>query len=444
MFSIVIILDINSGYAQDFKVLKIGDTIPEAFYIEVEKLGSAGKMFSESKGKLSILDFWSTYCGTCLKSFPKMQAIQDQFEDEIQVFAVNTFEDSSAIQKRLSLPNMQKYVIGIPNIANAKVFQSLFPHRVVPHHVWIDENGIVKLIGSPLNTNSEKIKSMLLGEDVFSLKGANNSISVNRETRLHETEGILLDPEQDYQFIITGHNSVYSPDNSKSFVGIYDTIQNKIRDTYINHDVLELYKEVFLKDIMLNRNKMVYSGVSASNSEYWKEFFELSVQDTLKLSSSYIPWLVRTDQEFVRSRYCYEQLVPIAFSEAERRSYMLKNLNQYFGETLGIKSSIIQKPVLCYILTSKGGNHIEDSTDGITPVNGALSRLVSKLFSEKTEASLKFMIDETGIENIEGLDLPNIDGAYSLEDIEVALREFEIQIKMEFRTFNFVQIKDIF
>ncbi len=59
--------------------------------------------------KIVILDFWSTGCASCIESWPKVQAIQDEFKDKVQIIQVNPWENEgivkNIIQRRKKLAN---------------------------------------------------------------------------------------------------------------------------------------------------------------------------------------------------------------------------------------------------------------------------------------------------------------------------------------------------
>lgn len=57
--------------------LKIGDPAPE---IKVEAWVRGTPVTKFEKGNVYVLDFWATWCGGCIASFPHISAIANKYE----------------------------------------------------------------------------------------------------------------------------------------------------------------------------------------------------------------------------------------------------------------------------------------------------------------------------------------------------------------------------
>lgn len=58
-------------------------------------LDNAQVSLDQHKGKLIYLDFWASWCSPCLKSFPFMNELQEQYRDDgLVVIAVNLDKDN--------------------------------------------------------------------------------------------------------------------------------------------------------------------------------------------------------------------------------------------------------------------------------------------------------------------------------------------------------------
>lgn len=53
------------------------------------------------KGKVVFLDFWATWCGPCVASFPVMQAAADKYKGKVEFLFIDTWEKSPDEAKRI-------------------------------------------------------------------------------------------------------------------------------------------------------------------------------------------------------------------------------------------------------------------------------------------------------------------------------------------------------
>ena len=148
--------------------LKVGDQLPEDFWKTKHQTYNGQDLtnqdLSEYKGKLLILDFWATWCGSCISNLPKLSKLQLDFTGKMKVILVNCFNTRDN-EKKISdfyvkrndlLPAPQ-----LPTVINDRSLLQMFPHRIIPHYVWIDANGTVAAITNSQYINAYQIEQLL-------------------------------------------------------------------------------------------------------------------------------------------------------------------------------------------------------------------------------------------------------------------------------------------
>ncbi|WP_134090834.1 TlpA disulfide reductase family protein [Olivibacter sp. XZL3] len=134
--------------SDSIKPLQIGDTIPDELWnlplkiVEVGQEGSPTITLADYKGKLIILDFWATWCSNCLAAIPKVEDLQEQFQQVLQVLPL-TYENAVT-----ALPTMQRNEWKLPSIMKGEIFKKYFPHRFIPHYVWIKDGYVYAITAS--------------------------------------------------------------------------------------------------------------------------------------------------------------------------------------------------------------------------------------------------------------------------------------------------------
>ncbi|WP_343539497.1 TlpA family protein disulfide reductase [Sphingobacterium thalpophilum] len=89
------------------------------------------------KDKIIILDFFDTYCVSCIEGMPKLQEMQQQMQDKVQVFMV-TWQSKEVIEKFYRNNGfLKEKKVKLPTIVSDVKFKKLFPHQGVPHTVLI-------------------------------------------------------------------------------------------------------------------------------------------------------------------------------------------------------------------------------------------------------------------------------------------------------------------
>lgn len=126
--------------------LRVGDKLPETFWQQEHTIYANGKITKETlvqyKGKLLILDFWATWCGSCIKKFPLSDSLE-RTDPNVKVMLVNTSATKDTPEKIST--TLSNYGPNLETVMNDTLLSQYFPQVQLPHYVWI-ENGQVRAI----------------------------------------------------------------------------------------------------------------------------------------------------------------------------------------------------------------------------------------------------------------------------------------------------------
>ncbi|MGS2763802.1 TlpA family protein disulfide reductase [Sinomicrobium sp. M5D2P9] len=182
----------NFSFAQQmdagYEPMEIGDTVPDITLSNLINYPTETAKLSDFKGKLLILDFWSTGCISCIESWPKLVSLQEMFKDKIQIVLVNSFQGDSIVKP---LVEKRERVLGInmslfPIACGDSVPKQLFPHNGVPHIVWIDQNREVRSITVGSELKKENIQAFFDGNAIMITQNGSSGMKTKRGYNLRE------------------------------------------------------------------------------------------------------------------------------------------------------------------------------------------------------------------------------------------------------------------
>lgn len=158
----------SSGQIAQKQVLSIGDTVPESLWNLNHTVYKEGKIVNHSlkpyRGKLLILDFWSTWCGPCIRSLPELDSIGKMFGDKVQVILVT--KNTNEILSKFLKNNDYAKGVKLPFILNDSILNSHFPHRSISHQIFIDSKGIVRAITGINGATIKNIQQIVNGNPI--------------------------------------------------------------------------------------------------------------------------------------------------------------------------------------------------------------------------------------------------------------------------------------
>lgn len=364
--------------------LKVGDTIPpELWNLPLKVMnhpeGRETVTLSEYKDKPVILDFWATWCGSCIKKFPEIGILQERFGDKLHFIGATTDTPAQieSFTNKYRLRNVQRYVP--PTLIMPGIFKELFRYKAIPHYVWIAE-GRISAITSADDVSEKNINDFINGESfLYRLKEEQADFRASKPLFVNGNGGELKE-DNFYRSFLTGRveglqkiMTVIKPDTSLKVKKL----------TCINCDLSDLFSLAYPEIIHYPKSRI------------------FSDKDCLRLStpfdSSYIEEIV----------YSYElNTPPTAVSKAN--DWVRQDLKRF----LNVRGVFEDRLVDCVILTAdksiqnaytKGGrpeNNLHTTGEQSFLKNYPVKTLVAHL--NKNRSGL-FYIDETGCR--ENLDL---------------------------------------
>ncbi len=159
---------VQGQYQNRIIPLSIGDTVPDIQFNNIINYKTTSARLSDFKGKLVILDFWSTWCSACISGFPLMDSLKKEFGKELDILMVNTKSRSTGdnhdklVNTLVKLKTRTGIAVTLPIVYNNSLLDSLFPNMIIPHEVWILRGKVIAITGSS-DITREKISSVLSG-----------------------------------------------------------------------------------------------------------------------------------------------------------------------------------------------------------------------------------------------------------------------------------------
>lgn len=445
------------------KGLMSGDMLPDIPLGEVINNNTGKQRFSEFNGKIIILDFWSTWCQSCIADFPKMEELQNKFKDEIQIFLVNPTQTwaqvSPILNKRMpNLPIIVKDSFGI-----STQLLNLFPSRSTGHQVWIGKNGSIILRGAHYNNTPNKIQEAILGKNIFAIQDNGTTPQFDPNLPYINLIGEFKTTSVAYSSTITQFNNEYNPEGFGFVEDLYDTLTNTFRRTYVNFNILNLYSIAFQDYLKKMSSKLLYGPFRNSHlGAFGYHFFDIP-EDTGNYTSEFIR--KKSDIDVIRPKICYEQIVPASVSKEQQLLFMIEDLNRYLKGKIGREVVFNYKEKLYYSLvrTSKLDklkaksdlstviDTIEVNKDKVIRYKNAIldgvgdlvreSKLSDFLASNYWKGKPCYIFNETGFEKNKRIDIQiPFERLNTIEDLRKVLKSYDLDLverkgKIGFLTF---------
>lgn len=110
------------------KLLTVGSIAPN---FTLKDLSGEEFTLSSLQGKWVILDFWGTWCGWCIKGFPKLIDYYNKYSEKLEVVAINCIDSDDRWREGVKKHSLPFTNIKDDNKVSAQYAVSLYPTKII-------------------------------------------------------------------------------------------------------------------------------------------------------------------------------------------------------------------------------------------------------------------------------------------------------------------------
>lgn len=284
--------------------LKIGQVMPDMPVQPVLNYKQSNIDIKSFRDKVVILDFFDTFCTNCIAAMPKLQKLQNELGDKLQVILV-TWQDQQTIEKFYQTNSfLKENKVKLPTIYSADLLRSYFPHTGVPHTAWLYHNKVQAITYSDF-VNKETIETLYNNGTIeLPLKSDFNEGLKEGRNVLEPVIGSVK---------IAGYRDGVKPGGIQI---TFDSIANLQKTIFYNMDILGAYTAAWSKIkkpiFLMKDERIVWKVRDSSRYQYSKG------------TEGKNRWLLKNG-------ITYERYDQIKRSESEQAQIILQDLNTFFG-----------------------------------------------------------------------------------------------------------------
>ncbi|KAA8474825.1 AhpC/TSA family protein [Arcticibacter tournemirensis] len=405
--------------AQHIKSLNIGDSIPESLWnmplqVVNHPEGKDTITLNDYRGKLIILDFWATWCTNCVASMPGTHDIQLKFTNDVAVIPIAK-DKANTVVPFLKRNEMLKNLNICSVVSYNDAVKSYFPHRLIPHIVWIGRNGTYLGATTPDQITENNISEALESTGLH----VRNKLDWDTERPLFLSREFSGDLElHHYSIFFKGYYPGLTTGNK------FRRKQNIVYGRAITNTVLLQFYEIAIAPVFreYSRKRVILEGVDSS--------------EVLMVRDNHMRWKLD-------NRYNYEIVVPPDKADS-LYAFMLSDLNHYSG----YRAATEMRKSKCLVLTRIGKiNQIK--TTGAPPENNLFSDnpgIINQplnLFIERIDMDSGIplpLVDETAYQGNVDIQVPK-SALKSQDTLRAALKNYGLSLIEAERPLRMLVIK---
>jgi thiol-disulfide isomerase/thioredoxin len=393
----------------------IGKPCPDTEIPYIINFSKSDATINDFRGKILILDFFTTFCRGCVLSFPKYDSLQREFRNKIQILLC-TSESKEAVQRLFNrFESLKK--LDLATIVSDTILKNIFPHRTVPHVVVIDAKGVVRAVTDEVDEND--IQDMLAG-DKIDLPVKEDAISYNPGNP--QIIGDYQYYNNPKHFYFYSYLAPYSMATAPP-TGVERDEKGKVLRIQTKGDVQKLYGMAYRKTNVFNESRVI-----------------LDFKDSLSFKN--------VDLDKGINCYTYDLIVNPAWPAKRAFKYMQYQLDAFFN----LQSDEEKRKIKCWVLRrihSAGDRLFSKENKPHAEIDGHLLQMVCipwwtimNVINGDMAVPPYQIVDKTGINPNQRVNLNiNIDFA-NFEEVKNSLIPYGLLLTHEYLPMDVIVLKN--
>ena len=413
---------------QAVKPVGIGDKVPDVMLTIIEK-DSVRQVSLKSlyQQQHLIIDFWATWCTSCIRGIAGADSVLKEFNNEVMVLPV-TYEDIVTVKRFTAKNKVLSNLKLLYGVNDTILMGKAIPFRVLPHEVWINKDGIIKAITYPDEVTKDNITAFVNDEQL-------------------NVEGKVDEMEFDFGKPLAFRNNKF----------MYRSILGPYKEGVSSFTVSSPNAVAYQSGTRLNRFMMTntsvlglyYAAYSQSRENIKISRVDMHVRDP-KAVNPYLDKNVNRKWKW-EHLYCYELILPGAVAKDELFAAVFEELNR----CLAYRGTVESRLTDCFVLvnTDPGKNPCsKGDKPRLSWEAGVLKKLVNKKMDMLTEYLNWNMempvVDESGITEAIDMEievhpiLKEGEVVFELEPLRKSLMQYGLDLVKKKRVVPFLMIRD--
>ncbi|RCH54678.1 hypothetical protein DJ568_12730 [Mucilaginibacter hurinus] len=332
----------STSKAQGYE-LRVGDKCPAELSLAIDQLLSKSA-YKHNIGKPVLIDFWATWCSPCVAALPKLDSLQKKHSGTFTVLSVLERTDTRVREVLGRVFDNNGSVLTF--IEREPILYKYFPHRTIPHYIWISKDKTIKVITADEMAISQNIQKLISEDSTAKIDTKLAKFPYDGDRPLFAGKQAAVGNELLYHSVITKRRS--------DLDGVMARGENFI--TCINLSMCWIFQTAFGKfdTEFADVNRLELHGFKTLADS---ANFGMIYTDTLRK-------VYRQNRQ--DNAYIYELMVPPNTHSFDALfEVMQQDINRYFSKTKGITGHLEKKrrKVLALQLIGKGMSSAFKKTD---------------------------------------------------------------------------------